>query len=76
MPIDFMILDIAEDSHTQLILGRPFLAITGCKIYVKEGKLTFDMGSIMKTLVFLRVVTLLLLLFLAMGVKWLILMSL
>ena len=23
MPIDFVILDMAEDSHTQIILGRP-----------------------------------------------------
>ena len=32
---------MAEDSRTQIILGRPFLATTGCKIDVKEGKLTF-----------------------------------
>jgi len=38
--IDFVVLDIAEDSRTQIILGRPFLATAGCKIDVKEGKLT------------------------------------
>ena len=42
MPIDFVVLEMAEDSHTQIILGRPFLATAGFKIDVKEGKLTFD----------------------------------
>jgi len=45
VPIDFVVLDMAEDSHTQIILGRPFLATAGCKIDVKEGKLTFDVGG-------------------------------
>jgi len=45
VPIDFVVLDMAEDSHTQIILSRPFLAIAGCKIDVKEGKLTFDVGE-------------------------------
>jgi len=45
VPIDFVILDIAEDSRTQITLGRPFLATAGCKIDVKEGKLTFDVGE-------------------------------
>jgi len=34
-----------EDCHTQIILGRPFLATTGCEIDVKEGRLTFDVGE-------------------------------
>ena len=42
VPIDYVVLDMANDSHTQIILGRPFLATAGCKIDVKEGKLTFD----------------------------------
>ena len=42
IPLDFVILDMAEDSHTQIILGRPFLATAKCKIDVKERKLTFD----------------------------------
>jgi len=29
VPIDFVILDMAEDSHTQILLGRPFLATAG-----------------------------------------------
>jgi len=36
---------MAEDSRTQIILGRPLLATVGCKINVKEGKLTFDVGE-------------------------------
>jgi len=43
--INFVVLDIAEDYHTQIILGRPFLAIAGCKIDFKEEKLTFDVGK-------------------------------
>jgi len=45
VPIDFVVLDMAEESHTQIILGRPFLATAGCKIDVKDGKLTFDVGE-------------------------------
>jgi len=45
VPIDFVVLDMAEDSHTQIILGSPFLATAGCKIDIKEGKLTFDVGE-------------------------------
>jgi len=45
VPIDFMILDMAKDACTQIILGRPFLAIAGCKIDVKEGRLTFNVGE-------------------------------
>ena len=44
-PIDFVVLDMAEDYRTQIILGRPFLATVGCKINVFEGKLTFDVGE-------------------------------
>jgi len=42
VPIDFVVLDMAEDCRTQIILDRPFLATMGCKIDVKEGRLTFD----------------------------------
>jgi len=41
VPIDFVILDMAEDSRNHIILSRPFLATAGCMIDVKEGKLTF-----------------------------------
>ena len=33
---DVIILDIADDACTKIILGRPFLATAGCKIYVKR----------------------------------------
>jgi len=45
LPIDFMVLDMDEDCCTQIILGRPFLATTGCKIDVKEGRLIYDVGE-------------------------------
>ena len=45
MPIDFMILYMAEDASTQSILGRPFLVTASCKIDVKEGRLTFYVGE-------------------------------
>ena len=44
--IDFVVLDMAEDCRTQIILGRPFLATAGCKIDVKEGRLTFDVQEV------------------------------
>ena len=40
--VDFMILDMAEDAYTQIILRRLLLAIAGYKIDVKEGKLICD----------------------------------
>ena len=45
MPIDFVIIDMAKDFQTQIILGRLFLTTAGCKIDVKEGRLTFDVGE-------------------------------
>ncbi|XP_050916592.1 uncharacterized protein LOC127131717 [Lathyrus oleraceus] len=41
IPTDFMIMDIKEDSHIPIILGRPFLATVGAIIDVKKGRLTF-----------------------------------
>jgi len=43
VPVDFVILEMKEDTHTPIILGRPFLATAGCCIDVKNGKLSFDM---------------------------------
>jgi len=43
--VDFVILGMGEDAYTQIILGSPFLAIVGCRIDVKEGRLTFDVGE-------------------------------
>jgi len=45
VPIDFVILDMAEDARTQIILGQPFLATVACNIDVKESRLTFDVGK-------------------------------
>ena len=45
IPIDFVILEMEEDTQTLIILGRPFLATVGCCIDVKNGTLSFDMGN-------------------------------
>ena len=42
VPIYFVILEIEEDMHTPVILGRPFLATAGCCIDVKNDRLSFD----------------------------------
>ena len=42
---DFIILDTAEDACIQIILSRPFLAITGWNLDAKRGSLTFDVGE-------------------------------
>jgi len=34
-----------EDMCTPIILGRPFLGTTGCRIDVKNEKLSFDVGD-------------------------------
>ncbi|KAK5792905.1 hypothetical protein PVK06_034034 [Gossypium arboreum] len=44
-PVDFIILDIEEDSNTPLILGRPFLAIAKTIIDVGTGELTLCVGD-------------------------------
>jgi len=45
VPVDFIILEMKEDTHTPIILGRPFSPIAGCCIDVKNGKLSFDVGD-------------------------------
>ncbi|XP_050893955.1 uncharacterized protein LOC127100728 [Lathyrus oleraceus] len=45
IPTDFVIMDIKEDSHIPIILGRPFLATAGAIIDVKKGRLTFEVGE-------------------------------
>ena len=44
VPIDLVVLDMVEDSRTQIILGRPFLATAGCKIDVR-GEADFRCGG-------------------------------
>ncbi|XP_050915161.1 uncharacterized protein LOC127130141 [Lathyrus oleraceus] len=41
IPTDFVMMDINEDSHIPINLGRLFLAIARAIINVKKGKLTF-----------------------------------
>lgn len=45
IPANFVIMDIKEDSHIPIILGRPFLATIGAIIDVKKGRLTFEVGE-------------------------------
>ncbi|GJS00353.1 DNA-directed DNA polymerase [Tanacetum coccineum] len=45
LPIDFVILDMREDSRISIILGRPFLATTRAMIDVFNKKITLRVGS-------------------------------
>ncbi|KAK5836016.1 hypothetical protein PVK06_011753 [Gossypium arboreum] len=44
-PVDFIVLDIEEDSNTPLILGRPFLSTVKAIIDVGTGELTLRVGD-------------------------------
>ncbi|KAK5793222.1 hypothetical protein PVK06_034362 [Gossypium arboreum] len=44
-PVDFIVLDIEEDSNTSLILGRTFLATAKTIIDVGTGELTLRVGD-------------------------------
>ncbi|BFG20907.1 hypothetical protein CerSpe_071810 [Prunus speciosa] len=44
-PMDFLVLDMDEDSNTQLILGLPFLITSCTQIDVEEGLLTLIVGN-------------------------------
>ncbi|KAK5826208.1 hypothetical protein PVK06_021124 [Gossypium arboreum] len=44
-PVDFVVLDIEEDSNTPLILGRPFLATARMIIDAGIGELTLRVGD-------------------------------
>ena len=39
---DFIVVDIPKTNDAQIILGRPFMATTGCHINVKRGWITFE----------------------------------
>ncbi|XP_074288904.1 uncharacterized protein LOC141614048 [Silene latifolia] len=41
IPANFVVLDIPEDSHTSIILGRPFLATGGVLIDLRDERRTF-----------------------------------
>ncbi|GJU75668.1 reverse transcriptase domain-containing protein [Tanacetum coccineum] len=45
LPIDFVILDMPEDSRIPIILGRPFLATTWAMIDVFNKKITLRVGD-------------------------------
>ncbi|XP_021767720.1 uncharacterized protein LOC110732110 [Chenopodium quinoa] len=45
IPVDFIDLEIAEDDHIPIILGRPFLATSGAIIDVKGGRITLRVGK-------------------------------
>ncbi|XP_050890443.1 uncharacterized protein LOC127095854 [Lathyrus oleraceus] len=45
IPIDFIIMDIKEDSNIPIILGRPFFATVGAIIDVKREKLIFKVDE-------------------------------
>ncbi|KAK5774610.1 hypothetical protein PVK06_042466 [Gossypium arboreum] len=44
-PVDFIVLDIEEDSNTPLIFGQPFLATAQTIIDVGTGELTLRVGD-------------------------------
>ena len=44
-PVDFIILDIEEDSQVPLLLGRPFLATGVALIDMQKGVLTLRIGE-------------------------------
>ena len=44
-PVDFVVMDMEEDTQVSLLLGRPFLAIGAALIDVKKGELTLRVGK-------------------------------
>ena len=42
---DFVIVDMVGKAYAHVILGKPFLATSGCKIDVNGGRLTFDVWT-------------------------------
>ena len=42
---DFIILEMEEDRHIPIILGRPFLDTAGAIIDVKHGKILLEIGD-------------------------------
>ncbi|XP_042387394.1 uncharacterized protein LOC121979471 [Zingiber officinale] len=45
IPMDFIIMDMKEDPKIPIILGRPFLAMAGALIDVKNHKLSLEIGK-------------------------------
>ena len=44
-PMDFVVMDMEEDTQVLLLLGRPFLATGAALIDVKKGELTLKVGE-------------------------------
>ena len=44
-PVDFVVMDMEEDTQVPLLLGRPFQATRAALIYVKKGELTLKVGE-------------------------------
>ena len=42
---NFIILDMVIEAYAEIIPGRPFLAASSCRVDVKGGRLTFDVGQ-------------------------------
>ena len=42
---DFIIVDMTETNDAEIILGRPFMATTGCHISVRRGRITFKVKA-------------------------------
>jgi len=45
IPTDFTVVDIEEDPDVPILLGRPFLAIAGAIIDVKNGRIVFQVSD-------------------------------
>jgi predicted aspartyl protease len=45
IPVDFVVLELAEREKPPLILGRPFLKTVGATIDVGKGKIMFDING-------------------------------
>ncbi|XP_010684550.1 uncharacterized protein LOC104899115 [Beta vulgaris subsp. vulgaris] len=45
IPCDFFVMEMPEDVHTPIILGRPCLSTDGALIDVKHGKLSLGVGK-------------------------------
>ncbi|XP_010534700.1 PREDICTED: uncharacterized protein LOC104810207 [Tarenaya hassleriana] len=45
VPVDFVVLDMDEDSRVPTILGRPFLNTADAIIHVRAGRLTMNIGD-------------------------------
>lgn len=43
--VDFVVIDIKEDSEIPIILGRPFLATCNARFDVGKGKITMAVGE-------------------------------